>query len=253
MCMDSEIRLYLFFDNDYPLVLPSPYDEIEPEEHCACLSVCEDMEEVNSELVAAGSVLEQVQGQGLSLSVYRWANHARADGTSVRLSRELLRQMQARGCGLDYSYYVTHSRDSRFRDVTSFFMLTFPAGGAPVGVPGNMPWLFGGEYRGERFVLTPFTAALADYLAYLAKQGNTLPELRVDYFSEGSHVIWYMAAEDEISSLVSLGCELELRIHLAMLLPKDDALAPLFRYLMRSTVRREILTLPPGYAEVVEN
>jgi hypothetical protein len=62
-----------------------------------------------------------------------------------------------------------------------------------------------------------------------------------------------MAAEDEISSLVSLGCEVELRIHLAMLLPKDDALAPLFRYLMRSAVWREILTLPPGYAEVVEN
>ncbi|MBQ8900569.1 MAG: hypothetical protein IJY72_06420 [Akkermansia sp.] len=251
--MDSEIRLYLFFDNDYPLVLPSPYDEIEPEKHCACLTVCEDMEEVNSELVVAGKVLEQVQGKGLSLSVYRWANHARADGSSVRLSRKLVQQMQARGCGLDYSYYVTHSRDSRFRDVTSFFMLTFPAGGAPVEVPGDMPWLFAGEYRGERFVLTPFTSVLADYLAYLARQGNTLPALRIDYFSEGSLVIWYMTAEDEISSLAALGCEVELRVHPAMLLPKDDELAPLFRYLMRSAVWRECLTLPPGYAEVVEN
>ncbi len=68
--MDSKIRLYLFFDNDYPLVLPSPYDEIEPEKHCACLTVCEDMEEVNSELVVAGNVLEQVHGfenQALSI------------------------------------------------------------------------------------------------------------------------------------------------------------------------------------------
>lgn len=251
--MDSKIILYLFYDNDFPLELPPPYDEAEVEGCCACLEYCEDMEALNRELARAGQVLERVQGQGLVMSVYRWERLAVADDKAVRLSPALLRQMQARGCGLDYSYYVTHSRDSRFRDVTSFFMLTFPAGGAPVGVPGDMPWLFVGEYRGERFVLTPFTSVLADYLAYLARQGNTLPELRIDYFSEGSHVIWYMAAEDEISSLAALGCEVELRVHPAMLLPKDDALAPLFRYLMRSAVWRECLTLPPDYAEVVEN
>lgn len=60
--MDSGIILYLFYDNDFPPELPPPYDEIEPEKHCACLTVCEDMEEVNSELVVAGKVLEQVQG-----------------------------------------------------------------------------------------------------------------------------------------------------------------------------------------------
>lgn len=56
--MDSKIILYLFYDNDFPPELPPPYDEIEPEKHCACLTVCEDMEEVNSELVVAGKVLE---------------------------------------------------------------------------------------------------------------------------------------------------------------------------------------------------
>lgn len=251
--MDSKIILYLFYDNDFPLELPPPYDEAEVEGCCACLEYCEDMAALNRELLTAGQVLKLVKGQGISLSVYRWNKRAGADAFAVRLNAQLLRQMQARGCGLDYSFYVSYPRNSRFREVTSFFMLTFPAGGAPVEVPGDMPWLFAGEYRGERFVLTPFTSVLADYLAYLARQGNTLPALRIDYFSEGSLVIWYMTAEDEISSLAALGCEVELRVHPAMLLPKDDALAPLFRYLMRSAVWRECLTLPPGYAEVVEN
>lgn len=250
--MDSDLRLYLFYDNDFALTLPPPYDEVEVEACSACLEYCEDMEALNRELARAGRVLEQVQGQGLVLSVYRRERLAVADDTAVRLSRELLRQMQARGCGLDYSFYVSYPRDSRFREVTSFFMLTFPAGGA-AGVPEDMPWLFVGEYRGVRFVLTPFTSVLADYLDYLAKQGDSLPALRIDYFSEGSLVIWYMTAEDEIRSLGFLGCNVELRVHPAMLLPKDDALAPLFRYLMRSAVWRARLTLPPGYAEVEEN
>jgi len=252
VCVDSDIELYLFYDDDFPLALPPPYDEVEVEACSACLGYCEDMEALNCELARAGRVLEQVQGQGLVLSVYRRERLAVADDTAVRLSRELLRQMQARGCGLDYSFYVSYPRDSRFREVTSFFMLTFPAGGS-AGVPEDMPWLFAGEYRGERFVLTPFTSVLADYLACLAKQGDSLPALRIDYFSEGSLVIWYMTAEDEIRSLGSLGCNVELRVHPAMLLPKGDALAPLFRYLMRSAVWRERLTLPPGYAEVEEN
>ena len=253
VCVDSDIELYLFYDDDFPLALPPPYDEVEVEACSACLGYCEDMEALNCELARAGRVLEQVQGQGLVLSVYRRERLAVADDTAVRLSRELLRQMQARGCGLDYSFYVSYPRDSRFREVTSFFMLSFPAGGALAGVPENIPWLFAGEYRGERFVLTPFTSVLADYLACLAKQGDSLPALRIDYFSEGSLVIWYMTAEDEIRSLGSLGCNVELRVHPAMLLPKGDALAPLFRYLMRSAVWRERLTLPPGYAEVEEN
>jgi len=253
VCVDSDIELYLFYDDDFPLALPPPYDEVEVEACSACLGYCEDMEALNCELARAGRVLEQVQGQGLVLSVYRRERLAVADDTAVRLSRELLRQMQARGCGLDYSFYVSYPRDSRFREVTSFFMLSFPAGGALAGVPENIPWLFAGEYRGERFVLTPFTSVLADYLAFLAKQGDSLPALRIDYFSEGSLVIWYMTAEDEIRSLGSLGCNVELRVHPAMLLPKGDALAPLFRYLMRSAIWRERLTLPLGYAEVEEN
>lgn len=251
--MEADIELYLFYDEDYPPVLPPPYGDVEVERCSACLAYCEDMAELNRELGQAGQVLERVQGQGLVLSVYRRERLAVADDTAVRLSSSLLRQMQARRCGLDYSFYVSYPRNSRFREVTSFFLLTFPAGGELAGMPENKPWLFAGEYRGERFVLTPFTSALADYLAYLAKQGGSLPALRIDYFSEGSLVIWYMTADDEISSLGSLGCEVELRVHPAMLLPKDDALTPLFRYLMRSPFRRECLTLPPGYAEVEEN
>lgn len=242
--MDSELILYLFYDIDFPLLLPPPYDEVEPEENCACLQVCDDMAKLNDALALTGQMLKQVQGQGLSLSVYRREDKARADGSAVRLSHDLLQQMNACKCGLDYSYYVSHERNTRYSQVMSFFLITFPGGEVDAGLPSNVPWLFGDEYRGQRFVLTPDISALADWLSYLAKRLVTCSQLRIDYFSEGCMVIWYMSAEDEIRSLDAIGCNVELRIHPAMLLPKDDSIAPLFRYLMRSSVWRECLQTP---------
>lgn len=245
--MDSELTLYLFYDKDFPLLLPPPYDEGEPEGGNVCLQVCDDMAELNDELALAGQMLEQVQGQGISLSVYRRENKARADDSAVRLSHIQLQQMHSCKCGFDYSYYTSQQISSRFRQVSSFFLITFPCGGVDAGVPSNVPWIFADEYRGNRFVVTPFTAALADWLALLEEQAVTFPKLRIDYFSEGCLVVWYMSAEDEISSLAALGCNVELRIHPAMFLPKDDPIAPLFRYLMRSSVWRELLQ-PPSEA-----
>lgn len=242
--MDSELILYLFYDIDFPLLLPPPYDEVEPEENCICLQVCDDMAKLNDTLALTGQMLKQVQGQGLSLSVYRREDKARADGSAVRLSHDLLQQMNACKCGLDYSYYVSHERNTRYSQVMSFFLITFPGGEVDAGLPPNVPWLFGDEYRGQRFVLTPDISALADWLSYLAKRLVTCTQLRIDYFSEGCMVIWYMSAEDEIRSLDAIGCNVELRIHPAMLLPKDDSIAPLFRYLMRSSVWRECLQPP---------
>lgn len=242
--MDSELILYLFYDIDFPLLLPPPYDEVEPEENSACLQVCDDMAKLNDDLALTGQMLKQVQGQGLSLSVYRREDKARADGSAVRLSHDLLQQMNACKCGLDYSYYVSHERNTRYSQVMSFFLITFPGGEVDAGLPPNVPWLFVDEYRGQRFVLTPDISALADWLSYLAKRLVTCTQLRIDYFSEGCMVIWYMSAEDEIRSLDAIGCNVELRIHPAMLLPKDDSIAPLFRYLMRSSVWRECLQPP---------
>ena len=242
--MDSELILYLFYDKDFPLILPPPYNEVEPEGNCACLQACDDMAELNDELALTGRMLKQVQGQGLSLSVYRRENKARADDSAVRLSQDLLQQMNTCKFGLDYSYYAYHERNTRYSQVMSFFLITFPGGEVDAGLPPNIPWLFGDKYRGQRFVMTPDITALADWLSYLAKQAITCPELRIDYFSEGSMVIWYMSAEDEIRSLDALSCNVELRIHPAMLLPEDDAIAPLFRYLMRSSVWRECLQPP---------
>ena len=242
--MDSDLTLYLFYDKEFSLILPPPYDEVEPEENCVCLQECDDMEKLNDELALAGRMLNQVQGQGLSLSVYRRENKPRADDSAVRLNHGLLQQMNACKCGLDYSYYVSHERNARYSQVMSFFLITFPRGEVNAGIPPDVPWLFGDEYRGQRFVLTPDLSALADWLSYLAKRAVTCPELRIDYFSEGGLVIWYMSAEDEIRSLDALGCNVELRIHPAMLLPKDDPIAPLFRYLMRSSVWRECLQPP---------
>ena len=242
--MDSELILYLFYDKDFPLILPPPYNEVEPEGNCACLQACDDMAELNDELALTGRMLKQVQGQGLSLSVYRRENKARADDSAVRLSHDLLQQMNTCKFGLDYSYYACHERNTRYSQVMSFFLITFPGGEVDAGLPPNIPWLFGDKYRGQRFVMTPDITALADWLSYLAKQAITCPELRIDYFSEGSMVIWYMSAEDEIRSLDALSCNVELRIHPAMLLPEDDAIAPLFRYLMRNSVWRECLQPP---------
>ena len=242
--MDSELILYLFYDKDFPLILPPPYNEVEPEGNYACLQACDDMAELNDELALTGRMLKQVQGQGLSLSVYRRENKARADDSAVRLSHELLQQMNTCKFGLDYSYYAYHERNTRYSQVMSFFLITFPGGEVDAGLPPNIPWLFGDKYRGQRFVMTPDITALADWLSYLAKQAITCPELRIDYFSEGSMVIWYMSAEDEIRSLDALSCNVELRIHPAMLLPEDDAIAPLFQYLMRSSVWRECLQPP---------
>ena len=202
------------------------------------------MAKLNDALALTGQMLKQVQGQGLSLSVYRREDKARADGSAVRLSHDLLQQMNACKCGLDYSYYVSHERNTRYSQVMSFFLITFPGGEVDAGLPPNVPWLFGDEYRGQRFVLTPDISALADWLSYLAKRLVTCSQLRIDYFSEGCMVIWYMSAEDEIRSLDAIGCNVELRIHPAMLLPKDDSIAPLFRYLMRSSVWRECLQPP---------
>ena len=69
--MDSELILYLFYDKDFPLILPPPYNEVEPEGNCACLQACDDMAELNDELALTGRMLKQVQGQGLSLSLVR--------------------------------------------------------------------------------------------------------------------------------------------------------------------------------------
>lgn len=240
---DSDLCLYLFFDGDEPPVLPPPYDGTEPEEHSVCLQVCDNMEALNTELQSVGRVLNLVKGKGLILSIYRRQERVETSTGAVHLSSGLLRQMAAGGVGLDYSLYTSHMREARFRRVMSFFLLTFPQGGAGE-LPADVPWLFEGRYKGLPFVLTPDIGALAAYLVYQAETGRSLSELRVDYFSVGSVVMWYLEAEDEIRALAALGCDVELRVHLAMLLPEKDSLFPLFRYLMRSSVWRSRL-LPP--------
>ena len=245
---DSNLCLYLFFDGGEPPVLPSPYDEMEPEEHSVCLQECDGMPALNTELERAGRVLNLVKGKGLILSIYRRQERVVAGAPAVCLSKDLLQRMSACGVGLDYSLYTSRWRETRFRRVMSFFLLTFPQGGAGE-LPSDEPWLFAGEYRGKHFVLTPDIGALAAYLTYLADSGRQLPELRVDYFSAGSAVMWYLEAEDEIRALAALGCGVELRVHLAMLLSVTDPLFPLFRYLMRSTAWRSRLLPPPEQTE----
>ncbi len=250
--MSSELILYLFYDNDYPLALPAPYEVVAVgEERSVCLAECEDMAELNHELALACSRLPKVRGSDLILSVYRREDRARADDGAVYLGCEMLRQMAACAIGVDYCLYVSRWRSSRFRQAGSFFLLTFPQGIAVHDLPEDVPFLYAGEYSGQYFVLTLCTMALAAYLAHVASKGCHVPALRVDYFSEGSAVMWYLEADDEIRSLAALGCSLELRIHPAMLLHKEDAVFSLFRYLMRSPGWRKCL-IPPAEEEEAE-
>ena len=240
---DSELILYLFFEGETAPVLPPPYEAAEQDGQSVCLRVCDDMAALNNELLRAIRVLEQVSAESTVLSIYRCEKRAVAATPAVHLSAELLRRMAARGVGLDYSLYMTSPGEPQFPDVMSFFLLTFPQGGA-AEVPTEVPWLYGGEYRGQYFVLTPDMYALAEYLIDMEESGQQLPELRVDYFSAGSAVMWYLEAEAEIRALAALGCEVELRVHHAMILPPDDPLSPLFGHLMGSSEWRSRLLQP---------
>ena len=246
----ASINLSLLFDSAYPVVLPEPYGFPEPGEGSVLLADCADMAELNAELALAGGRLSQMEGRLQALSIYRCERLAEADAVSVCLSPELLQQMSARGCGMDYCLYVSRWRDTRFRNVMTFQLLTFPQGAPEFELPQDVPWLFDGVHSGQRFVLTPDLDALEAFIQHLAERGTRVPELRIDCFSSGSAVIWMFPVET-IVHLAALRGEVDLRIHPAMLLPKTDAVYPLFRYLMRSSLWRSRLT-PPTFDEVEE-
>ena len=247
----APIVLQLFFDSDKPLVLPEPYGCSVADEDSVQLADCADMAALNTELALAGARLAQMEGQLYALSIYRCERLAVADDESVRLSPVFLQQMSARGCGMDYCLYVKRWRDSRFRNVMTFQLLTFPQGAPEFELPQDVPWLFDGVHCGQRFVLTPDLDALEAFIQHLAENGVRAPELRIDCFSVGSAVIWVQPA-DMIAHFAALGGEVDLRIHPAMLLPKTDAVYPLFRYLMRSSLWRSRLT-PPTFDDEEED
>ena len=246
----ASIVLQLLFDSGKPLVLPGPYGCSEPGEGSVQLADCADMVALNTELALVGGRLAQMEGQLYALSIYRCVRLAEADDASVHLRPAFLQQMSARGCGMDYCLYVSRWRDSRFRNVMTFQLLTFPQGAPEFELPQDVPWLFVGEHRGQRFVLTPDLDALEAFIQHLAERGTRVPELRIDCFSSGSAVIWMFPVET-IAHLAALGCGVDLRIHPAMLLPKTDAVYPLFRYLMRSSLWRSRLT-PPTFDDEEE-
>ena len=225
-------------------MLPPPYNQLEAGEGCVDLLKCQDMVELNRGMKSWASVMPQIQGDELTLSVRKYSERVSADVDAIHLSRESLRQLAACGTGLDYCYDASSFRESRFQLVMSFFLLTFPRGGTDFIVPEDVPWLFHDYYRNNRFVITPDLDALSDFIQHLASHKHHISELCIDYFSVGSHVIWYLDSAEMLSPLSKIGCSLRLRIHPAMLLAPQDFLYPLFRYLMRSSVWRSILTPP---------
>lgn len=186
-------------------------------------------------------VIHQLPGMGgdnRHLSIMKYAKKACPNRDVVILTPDEVRILAEQQTLLEYAYYSRFARETRFRNTESFFLVTFPQGepeslldiaGAPTGI-----------YGGGHFMLTTDMNLMDDFLYTCAQSNMEAPAVRVDYFSVGAFICWYVWP-DTMESVSALRAGLELHIHPAMLTDRDDCIYPLSRHVLHSRKWRRFL------------
>lgn len=196
------------------------------------------MERVHLTLRQVIHLLPGMGGDNRHLSIMKYADRICPNRDVVILTPDEVRILAEQQTILEYAYYSRFARETRFRDTESFFLVTFPQGatkslpdiaGAPTGI-----------YGGSHFMLTTDMNLMDDFLNTCAQSNIEAPAVRVDYFSVGAFICWYVWP-DTMESVSALRAGLELHIHPAMLTDRDDCIYPLSRYVLHSRKWRRFL------------
>ena len=241
--------LYLYAKKEPRPNLPGKYAALVDADNSGSVELgdFEGMDALLAEMEIAAAAMQQAQGTLLALCACRYAEKVLPDTTALVLSPTSLQHLAACRMGLGYDYCPGHFRDTRRRNIMSFFILTFPEGHG--ALPGHFEdsFLFTGQHAGQDFILTPDQDELEEYICQLAENNIPGPRIRIDYFSTGS-LIWWQVCAPVIAALSQLGATLELRIHPAMLVAEEDCIHPLVSRVLRSKAWRARLTPPDAEA-----
>ena len=241
--------LYLYAEKEPRPNLPGKYAALEDADNSGSVELgdFESKDALQEELEAAAAAMQQAQGTLLALCASKYAEKVLPDTNALVLSPTSLQHLAACRMGLGYDYCPRHFRDSRRRNIMSFFILSFPGGHGALPVHFEASFLFTGQHAGQDFIITPDQDELEEYICQLAENNIPGPRIRIDYFSTGS-LIWWQVCAPVIAALAQMGATLELRIHPAMLVAEEDSIHPLVSRVLRSKTWRARLTPPDAEA-----
>lgn len=189
------------------------------------------MERVHLALRWVIRLLPGLGGDNRHLSIMKYAEKVLPNRDTITLTTDEVRILAEQQTILEYAYYSRFARETRFRDTESFFLVTFPqAEAAPLP---DIAGAYIGVYNGRPFMLTTDMNLLDVFLNACLQAKIEAPTVRIDYFSIGSFMGWYVWP-DTLESVSGLRAGLELHIHPAMLTDRNDAIYSLSRYVLRS-------------------
>lgn len=242
---DSTLNLTLFAEDVTRLHFPAELSSkvarcTDTDNRYVDLVENDTMERVHLTLRRIIRLLPGLGGDNRHLSIMKYAERVCPNRDVLILTPDEVRILAEQQTLIEYAYYSRFASETRFRDTESFFLVTFPQAateslpdiaGAPTGI-----------YGGCSFMLTTDMNQLDDFLNACGQTKIVVPTVRIDYFSVGSFMAWYVWP-DTMESVAALRAGLELHIHPAMLTDKDDAIYPLSRYVLRSRKWRQLLQM----------
>lgn len=240
---DSTLNLTLFAEDvtrlHFPAELSSKVSRhTDTDDRYVDLVENDTMERVHLALRQVIRLLPGLGGDHRHLSIMKYAERVCPNRDVLILTPDEVRILAEQQTILEYAYYSRFARETRFRDTESFFLVTFPQGATE-----SLPDIAGAPtdiYGGSSFMLTIDMNLLDDFLHACGQAKTMAPTVRIDYFSVGSFMGWYVWP-DTLESVAALHAGLELHIHPAMLTDKDDAIYPLSRHILRSRIWRRHL------------
>ena len=158
------------------------------DDEATLLGEFESIEALHTELESTAATLQQKEESDGWLCASKYADKILPDTDTLVLSPAILQNLAAADQAMEYDYCPGDFRESRRRNLMSFFLLTFPQGHEPLPDNFSGDWFFPGKHRGQRFILTPDQDTLEDYICHLSETGFSTPLLRIDYFSTGSTI-----------------------------------------------------------------
>ena len=223
------------------------YSLYQYDDETTLLGEFESIEALHTELESTAATLQQKEESDGWLCASKYADKILPDTDTLVLSPAILQNLAAADQAMEYDYCPGDFRESRRRNIMSFFILTFPEGHGALPVHFEASFLFTGQHAGQDFIITPDQDELEEYICQLAENNIPGPRIRIDYFSTGS-LIWWLTGRETIRAMAQMGATVELRIHPAMLVAEEDSIHPLFSRVLRSKTWRARLTPPDAEA-----
>lgn len=241
----STLELTLFAENTAQLQFPREKAEwvaqhTHVDTQCVDLVRNGSMAQVLHTLRHMIRLLPRLGGKERCLSIMKFSEQVRPNQDCIILNQEEINILATQETVLEYAYYSRFHRETRFRNTAGFFLLSFPAD-TPTPLPQpNADCCYVSRYKNQNFLLTTDMNELDAYLESCATMGMRFPALRIDYFSCGSFIRWYLCP-DTLGYLSSLNTGLELHIHPAMLVDKNSTIHAISRHILRSKLWRKRL------------